>query len=87
MSRVGVDVYGTSYGGVDIVDARTESTLSVKNVAKSSAVWSQESSLTESQREASSGLSAIAELLVSNVIITCHSLALGEVFVMDARLA
>jgi len=30
LSRVGVDLYGTSYGGVVIVDVRTESTVAME---------------------------------------------------------
>jgi len=43
-SKVSVDLCGTSYVGVDIVDARTDSTLSLKKAANSSAVCASVSS-------------------------------------------
>jgi len=47
-SNVGIDLDGTSYSGIDVVDTRTVSILSLKNAAKSSAVWTQESSYADS---------------------------------------
>ena len=46
----GVVLYGTSYRGVAAVDARTDATLSLKKVAKSSAVCSVVSSVRDSPR-------------------------------------
>ena len=46
----GVVLYGTSYRGVAAVDARTDATLSLKKVAKASAVCSVVSSARDSPR-------------------------------------